>query len=277
MKKSVSDPARVQKLCKRGPDKRSEYPKLKKDSCVAPNQHGKLQRDVLGLKRREVEIELAEARAPSRALAAKLEEAREEERKAIAREIHDEFGQALTCLKMDCSFLSRKLRADQKDLLEKVNSMMQLIDDNIQLIRDVSSQLRPGILDDFGLLSAIEWQLQSLNLHMGIKHTIDSNMDGKDLAPKIQTALFRVFQEALTNIMRHSEATEVRIQLRKDPGKGVRLRVDDNGKGIPKAAVSDANSLGILGMRERISLLGGHFRIEGKPGKGTSIVVSIPV
>ena len=277
MIKSVSDPAQAQKVHKGGSDKRSEYPKLKKDTGIAPKRRGESQRGALERKRRDAKIEPAESREPLLVLAGKLEEAREEERKAIVREIHDELGQALTCLKMDCSLLSRKLRDDQKDLLEMVNSMMQIIDCNIQFIRDVSSQLRPGILDDFGLLPAIQWQLQSLHLRTGIKHTTDSNMNGKDLDPKIQTALFRVFQEALTNIMRHAEATEVRVELKQDSENGLRMRVDDNGKGIPESAVHNAKSLGILGMRERINLLGGHFRIQGKPGKGTSIQVSIPI
>ena len=244
---------------------------------IAPILFSKLQRDFLDEERRETEKELEESREQLRALAARLEDIREEERKVIAREIHDEFGQALTCLKMDLSFFSRKLHEDQKDLLEKTNSMMRLIDNNIQLIRDVSSQLRPGILDDFGLLSAIEWQLQSFYIRTGIKYRIGSNLDGKDFDPKIRTTLFRVFQEALTNVMRHSEATEVSIELNIETEFFLTMRVKDNGKGISEEAISDKKSLGLLGMRERILLLGGKFQIKGLPGKGTEIEVIISV
>lgn len=244
---------------------------------IAPILAAKLQRDVLEFKRSEAERELAESREQLRALAANLEEVREEERKVIAREIHDEFGQALTCLKMDLSYLSRRMHEDQADLLEKLNSMMRLIDNNIQLIRDVSSQLRPGILDDFGLLSAVEWQLQSFSIRTGIQYRINSNLDGKELDSKIRTALFRIFQEALTNVVRHSGANEVFIELNRNGEGTLVMGIDDNGKGISEEAINDKKSLGILGMRERTVLLGGKFRIESAKDKGTKIRVGIPL
>lgn len=243
---------------------------------IAPILAAKLQRDILEFERSEAERELAESREQLRALAANLEEVREEERKVIAREIHDEFGQALTCMKMDLSYLSKRLHGDQADLLEKLNSMMRLIDNNIQLIRDVSTQLRPGILDDFGLLSAVEWQLQSFSARTGIRYRINSNLDGKDLDSKTRTALFRIFQEALTNIMRHSGASEVFIELNRGTDGTLVMGICDNGKGIPEGAINDRKSLGILGMRERSVLLGGTFRIESAKGKGTRIRVSVP-
>jgi len=244
---------------------------------IAPILAAKLQRDVLEFKRSEAERELAESREQLRALAANLEEVREEERKVIAREIHDEFGQALTCLKMDLSYLSRRLHGDQADLLEKLNSMMRLIDNNIQLIRDVSSQLRPGILDDFGLLSAVEWQLQSFSIRTGIRYRINSNLDGKELDSKIRTALFRILQEALTNVVRHSGANEVFVELNRNGEGTLVMGIDDNGKGISEEAINDKKSLGILGMRERSVLLGGSFRIESAKDKGTRIRVSVPL
>ena len=243
---------------------------------VAPILHAKLQKDVLERKRTEAERELAESREQLRALAANQEEVREEERKVIAREIHDEFGQALTCLKMDLSYISRRMQPNQKTLLGKVNAMMRLIDNNIQLIRDVSSQLRPGILDDFGLVSAVEWQLQSFFARTGIRYKINSNLDDKEIDSKTRTALFRIFQEALTNVMRYSEATEVKIDLSQSTDKMLFMTISDNGKGISESAIHDKRSLGILGMRERISLLGGLFHIEGKDGEGTTIQVRVP-
>jgi len=221
-----------------------------------------------------------ESRRQLRALSAHLQSVREEERTRIAREIHDELGQALTGLKMDLSFVQSGVgkAADPglARLVERTTSMSRLIDSTIQTVRRIATQLRPGILDDLGLVAALEWQAQDFQSRTGIVCRFKSDLEHLDLDRDRSTAAFRIFQETLTNIARHSGANAVDVNLRHSDGEVV-LHVMDNGKGILEADISGGGSLGILGMRERAHELGGELKIDGDQGKGTTVTLRIPL
>ncbi len=228
--------------------------------------------------RKKAEGELRDSRERLRALASRLQAIREKERARVAREIHDELGQALTCMKMDLWQIREESSlgsADKHAVLLKIESLLGSIDVTVDTVRRIASDLRPSILDDLGLVPAIEWQLSDFQRRTGIVCTFKkpgSLVIDKDYS----SALFRVFQESLTNIARHSEAEKVEITLRKTKGELV-LTIRDNGKGILESEVSNGASLGILGMRERVLPFDGRVHIAGKPGKGTRVIVKIPL
>jgi signal transduction histidine kinase len=225
---------------------------------------------------KEARIELESSQQQLRALAGHLQAAREDERTRVAREIHDELGQAMTGLKMDLSWLRKKLPKDQEALKEKTDSMLVLMDHTIRSVRRISTELRPGVLDDLGLAAAIEWQIHEFQSRTGIKCQLAARLDDIRLDRPRSTALFRIFQETLTNIARHAHASRVRIKLAQTNGD-VTLEVRDNGNGIPKTKLADPRSLGILGMRERALLLGGEVIINGTRGRGTTVTARVPV
>ena len=226
--------------------------------------------------RKRFEAELQSSRTQLRAFAANLQAAREEERTTVAREIHDELGQTLTGLKMDLAWLRKKLPKDQEVLLEKADAMLGLMNDTINAVRRISTELRPGVLDELGLSAAIEWQAREFEKRTGIRCGLDSSVNEGGLDKTRSTALFRIFQEALTNIARHANATRVRVRLDQSNGQ-LRLQVRDNGGGIRKSKLADPQSLGLLGMRERAMLVGGDVVIADTRGKGTAVTVKIPM
>jgi PAS domain S-box-containing protein len=205
-----------------------------------------------------------------------LQEAREKERTAIAREIHDELGQSLTALKMDLSWLKKRLPKDQKPLLEKEASMSELVESTIQTVKKISSELRPGILDHLGLTAAIEWQAEEFQKRTGIPCLI--SIVPEEILPDKErsTTIFRIFQETLTNITRHAKATKVSVRLEKEDGRLI-LEVKDNGKGITEKQLSDLKSLGLMGIRERAASWGGHVNMKGVRNGGTTVIVHIPL
>jgi len=211
-----------------------------------------------------------------RALAARLQSVREDERTYVAREIHDELGQACTALKMDLALLVQQLPKSRRRPHERARSMFKLIDDMIHSLRRIASELRPSTLDDLGLLAAIELQAQEFENRSGIKCHLALPQTEIALDSHRSTAIFRIFQETLTNVARHANATRVNVRLVGD-AESVTLEVTDNGKGIDEIRASAHNSLGLLGMRERALLLGGEFSIRGSPGQGTAVTVRVPV
>ncbi|MEW6734124.1 MAG: PAS domain S-box protein [Acidobacteriota bacterium] len=225
--------------------------------------------------RREAEERLRESREQLRALSAHLHSLWEEERTRIAREIHDEVGQALTALKIDLTWLGKKL-SSQPELLQKIGKMIDLIDNKIQAVRKISSELRPGVLDDLGLVAAIEFEVQEFQERTGIECDLIIGAEDIILSPTHSTAIFRILQEALTNVARHAEATKVDISLSRSSGQ-LRLEVCDNGKGISNQDVANPHSLGLIGMRERVLLCGGEVQISGSAGNGTIVRLVIPV
>ncbi len=229
--------------------------------------------------RKKAEKELWASREQMRALAGRLQAVREEERTQIAREIHDELGGALTGLKIDFSLLTKTaLKIENENtrtsLLAGMDSMMKFIDATIRTVRRISMELRPGILDDLGLVAALEWQLKDFEKRTGILCKLFLPEEDISLGADLSTALFRIFQEALTNVARHSGATEVRVRLRADADSST-LEVEDNGKGIEKKKVLSSKSLGLLGMRERVQMFGGCITVTGTPGMGTKVKVEI--
>jgi PAS domain S-box-containing protein len=207
-----------------------------------------------------------------REFAASLEAVREEERARVAREIHDELGQALTITKLDLSWLQTKPPQNQRALRKKVKSMMEHIDSTIERMRKIVSELRPSILDEFGLIAAIEWQVREFQKRTGIPTRLRSNVDEADLTAEPSAAVFRVVQEALTNVMRHANAKSVQVNLKKKDGQ-LTISISDDGKGINADAINDMKSLGIIGMRERIFRIGGKFNIHSTPGSGTRVEI----
>ncbi len=205
-----------------------------------------------------------------------LQQAREKERAAIAREIHDELGQAMTALKMDFAWLKKKIPPDRKDLVEKEASMSELIETTMESVKRIATELRPGMLDHLGLASAVEWQAEEFERRTGIKCNIVFRPEEIVLDRDRSTAVFRVFQETLTNIARHAKATKITIGLTRGPDEFM-LRVKDNGKGITEKQISDPTSLGLIGIRERVHAWGGKVAIKSSRQSGTSITVRIPL
>ena len=216
---------------------------------------------------------LRESEEKLRGLAAHLISVREDERAHIAREIHDELGQVLTGLKMEVTWLAKRLR--EKPLLEKTDSMCKLIDTTVQTVRKIATGLRPEMLDDMGLIAAVGWQAKEFQKRTGIRCRAKLPPEVK-IDIDISTTMFRIFQEILTNVARHSRATRVDIELMLSEER-VALEVVDNGVGIGDEDVSGKKSLGLLGMHERALLFGGEVKITGTPGHGTRVSVSIPM
>ena len=210
-----------------------------------------------------------------RALAGRLQNIREEERKRVAREIHDQLGQALTAIKLDVSSLVRELPAGQTKESNRVPSILKLVDGTIRTVRRIATELRPGMLDDLGLVATIEWAGEEFGARTGTKCRLELPQDDIVVDQERATAIFRIFQETLTNIARHADANEVEARLAAEDGN-VTLEVRDNGKGIHEEKLRKGRSLGILGMRERVTLLGGDLTITSSPGNGTAVLVRIP-
>lgn len=227
------------------------------------------------VERRRVEDELRQSRQELRDLASHLQSVREQERTDIAREIHDELGQALTAMKMDVHWVGQQLDETRPEIHAKISSISRLADATIQMVRRISSALRPKLLDDLGLSAALEWQAREFEHRAGVACSIHSDPDDIVLDPARSTALFRIFQETLTNVARHAGASRVDVALR-HLGGSVELTVSDDGTGITAEQASAPRSLGIVGMRERVLALGGTLEISGQAGHGTKLRVSIP-
>ena len=230
---------------------------------------------------KRAEEELRGSREQLRRLAAHLQSVREKERTRIAREIHDGLGQALTGLKMDLSWLARKWdeRHDllsQISLREKTKSMLDVVDSIIQTVRTISTELRPGVLDYLGLAAAIEWQVHEFQKRTATQCQLSLPTEEILMDGTCSTAMFRIFQETLTNIARHAHSTKVKINLEEKDDSAI-LEVADNGRGIRQSNLSDPKSLGLLGMRERALLLGGEVSIRRNDGEGTTVIVRIPL
>ena len=226
--------------------------------------------------RKIAEEELKESREQLRNLSRHINAAREEERTRISREIHDELGQKLTVLKMSVSRLRQALPREPEALRSSASAILESIDGLLRTVRDLSTELRPVVLDHLGLVEAIKWQARQFESRTGIACGIRSRLDGVAVDPNRSTDLFRVVQEALTNVVRHARATRVQIQLLREAGD-LLLEVSDNGQGIQQEDGSRQASLGLLGIRERIQALGGTVEISSTSGSGTRLRVRIPL
>jgi signal transduction histidine kinase len=231
--------------------------------------------------RKQAEEKLKATSEQLRALSASLQSAREEEATRIAREIHDELGAALSSLRWDLEDVVETVsksedRSQLQELRKKIEAMTKLIDNTINTVRRIASELRPSVLDDLGLVVAIKWQAQQFQNRTGIIVDCDCPLDNVDLNQAQSTAVFRIFQEALTNILRHARATRVNIQMNEEDGQLI-LTINDNGRGVTADEKSRSQSLGLLGMQERAHLIGGNINIIGFDGKGTVVTVRIPI
>ena len=216
-----------------------------------------------------------------RALSVRLQSAREEESARIARELHDELGSALTRLKWDLELIRKenlgtKNEVELDEVGQKIDEMIQLVDATIETVRRISAELRPSILDDLGLIPALRWQTDQFRKRTGMETNFDSSLETIDLTAQRSTAVYRIFEEALTNIMRHAGATRVDVKLERDNGNLI-LTIRDNGRGITVAEKTDRSSLGLLSMRERANLIGGQIDITGNEGEGTIVMARFPI
>jgi signal transduction histidine kinase len=229
--------------------------------------------------RKQAETDLRIKSEQLRALSARLQSAREEEGARIAREIHDELGSMLTGVKWDLEEISKMLSTSPGEsqlavLREKVRSLIKLTDISVSTLRRIASELRPSVLDDLGLAPAIEWQAQQFEARTGI--VCECSLENIELSAEQSTAVFRIFQEALTNVLRHARATRVDIKMNKENGYFV-LTVSDNGMGMKDGEVAGTDSLGFLGMRERAHLIGGDVDITSGAGQGTVVSLRVPI
>lgn len=226
--------------------------------------------------RKQAEEKLRRTSKLLRELATHLQSVREEERTMIAQEIHDELGQVLTALKIQVSLLANKLNSNQESLKQKINSLTDMIDASVESVQKISAKLRPGILDELGLIAAIEWQTEEFEKLTNIKCSLVLTKEELILGKNKSTAIFRIFQEAITNIARHSFATKAQISLLNHQSN-IYLEIQDNGRGITQDQIKAFKSLGIHGMEERAMVFGGQVYIEGIAGKGTKVKVEIPI
>jgi signal transduction histidine kinase len=245
-------------------------------SRLVPSVHRAMREAGERAERRRAEENLRKSHKQLRALSVYLQYVREDERIRISRQVHDELGQALTGLKMDLYWLShrvpKKLRAVQK----KTKDMSAHIDTTIQTVRRISTELRPGILDDLGLAAALEWQAQEFQKRTGLRCNVVCEVTETAFDQDLNTAFFRIFQETLTNVIRHAHASCVDVLLQEEQAC-LSMEVKDNGRGISCDEISNTKSIGLLGMRERAALLGGELTITGQAGEGTCVRVKIPL
>ena len=224
----------------------------------------------------QAELELKQSHRQLRELSSYLENIREEERKHIAREIHDELGQQLTLLKLDLLQMCKKIRPEDSELIEKMKQADQLLVETMRSVRKIATQLRPSILDNLGLVSALEWQSREFEKNFGIHCVFESLLYEPQFSTQQSNALFRIYQEALTNIARHAHATQVDAVLSQEDNRIV-LEIRDNGKGFRKEDLAGKKTLGLEGMHERALMIDGDFRIESEPDRGTYIQIAIPI
>ena len=226
--------------------------------------------------RQRAEQQLTNSRDELRALAARLQKVREEERTYIAREIHDELGQVCTAIKMDLAIIGNKLTNRQSQIRGKVESAMQLVDGMIVTLRRIASELRPTTLDDLGLQAALESHAQEFESRTGIHCSVALPPEPLMLDKDRSTAIFRIFQESLTNVARHAHATSVEARFLHERDRLI-FQIIDNGTGFDPETAKAGKSLGLIGMQERALLLGGEFKTVGKPGTGTTVTLSLPL
>ncbi|HNP28649.1 MAG: PAS domain S-box protein [Nitrospira sp.] len=230
--------------------------------------------------RKKSEERLKKSHEQLRDLAAHLQTVREEERTLVAREIHDEMGSALTCLKMDLAWMAKRIPSTDTSvapqLSSKMRSMSKLLDGMVQLVQKIATELRPAVLDELGLGPAIEWQAKELRSRTGVTCALDIHPESLVVSGDRATTIFRILQEILTNVTRHANATRISIQMRRSGGY-LELKVADNGRGITPLQISSPKSLGLVGMRERALLWGGEMSIIGDPEKGTTAILRLPL
>lgn len=218
---------------------------------------------------------LKESFTAIRELSEHLQNIREEERAHMAREIHDELGQLLTVLKMDVSWLNKRVVSTEPGIKEKFTELLEMLDTTVKTVRRIASELRPTLLDDLGLVAAMEWHLEEFEKRSGIAKEFNNSVTEVTIDDSMKIGLFRILQESLTNVARHSQAQKVNVGLEKNNGHII-LKITDNGKGFDTSRTT-RKTLGLLGMKERTEMMGGEYQIKSKPGEGTVVEVKVPV
>jgi PAS domain S-box-containing protein len=234
--------------------------------------HFGIQRDITD--RRQAELEILRSRQELRDLTARLQLVREEERTCLAREVHDELGQSLTSLKIDLAWLKPRV-AGRAALSERVQSIIVRIDGAMDTVRRIATDLRPSVLDDLGLVAAVEWQAQEFERSTGVTVQLEVRANHRELNDVCATTTFRILQETLTNVARHAHATRVSIALHVDQEE-LKLEVRDNGRGISEGEITSPRSLGLVGSRERAIGCGGELLVRGVRNQGTLVSLRIP-
>ncbi len=225
--------------------------------------------------RKQMEQELLESRTQLRELSAYLQSIREEERTRISRELHDELGQSLTAIRLGLGVMEAQGSAVSEAWRNNLNSLKAITDTTVVAVQRIAADLRPPLLDELGLAATMEWLLESFTSRTGVAHELLLPASPFQYSAEISTALFRIMQEALTNISRHGQATQVVVDLGESE-EALTLKIIDNGRGMDEAARSAGKGLGLMGMRERSIMLGGRLDIISRPGSGTRIEVRIP-
>jgi signal transduction histidine kinase len=254
----------------------TDYVLKSRMSRLVPSLHRALSEAKERYERRQAALELRESHERLRSLAGHLQSIREEERLNIAREIHDELGQILTALKIDLDFIKKKMPKNERLLHEKVEADLGLVDETIRSVKRICNELRPGILDHLGIEAALEWQSEEFQKRTGVSCMFVSEDEEIEVDINRATTIFRIVQEALTNVTRHADAAEVKISLGR-AGNDIVLEITDNGRGITSEQRGKMNSFGLLGMRERVYQWGGDIEITGRKNKGTSVRARIPL
>jgi signal transduction histidine kinase len=211
-----------------------------------------------------------------RQLSHQIQKIREEEKSRISREVHDELGQSLTALKMDIFQLEKRLPQESSDLRKRTQTMVGLVDNTIRSVQRIAMELRPPILDAFGLCEAIAWQAGEYEKRFGIKFDLNCLQNSLDLEKDLKTTFFRIFQESVTNVVRHAEASQVAVSMNHQRDQLI-MKIEDNGKGIRQDQIEGSNSLGLIGIRERVRYWNGEVHFSGTPEKGTTVEIRIPV
>ena len=252
----------------------AEITSVKFKTAAGEEQTNTIIRDIT--ERKKAEEDLNDSYQQIRRLTAYLQKVREDERANIAREIHDELGQQLTVMKMDITWMKKKVKAGiVEPLPEKMDEVLEIIDGTVSSVRRIATDLRPSLLDDIGLIAAIEWEADKFAKRTGIKVKL-SKPESVALPPEYVTGLFRILQESLTNIIRHASATQVDIHLKNQNNEFI-LCIEDNGSGFDMNAVAGKKTLGLLGMKERSAMMQGVFNINSEPLKGTKLEVRVPL
>lgn len=226
--------------------------------------------------RKQTEQEVLQKNEQLKNLTAHLQNIREEERTTISREIHDELGQQLTALKMDIDWIMHKQDTAAKEVVAKLRDMLQMSDNVINTIRRISSDLRPSIIDDLGLIAALEWKCNDFEEKMGISCKFVSNIKERKFDANFEINAYRILQETLTNVGRHSKAKSVTVFVNENDNE-LFLEISDDGKGISVENIQNGKTLGIIGMKERAALLGGNLTIEGSKNAGTRTKLTLPL
>jgi len=236
--------------------------------------HIGIQRDITD--RHRAAEEIARSREELRALAARLESVREEERTRIARELHDELGQALTGLKLDLAWMERRLNRQQSELVDRCANLLGRLDDVMIAVRRIVTELRPSVLDQLGLADAIEWQAKDFAARTGLALELDIRCESPSPSGAVASAVFRMLQEALTNVAKHANATQVKVALNVEPFS-LSLDISENGRGITRDELRGSHSLGLLGLRERALALGGSVNVFRDASAGTTVALRLPL